>query len=375
MDIYVMDTDFDVVGVLDKYSSLIWTDRLRGYGDFEIYTPFDLSILKLCKQDYYININYSDRTMIIEGIEILTDVDGNNLRITGRSLESILDRRIVWDKTVVKGNMEDAVKTLITESIINPTYKPKTVPKTTVSPRKISNFIFEDLPAGDPLKSLTINKSQYTGDNIYDVLMKFCDAFQSDGLGFKVILNDNHQFVFSLYSGIDRSYTQDALPYIIFSPDYDNVVNTNYLDDMSTMKNVTLVLGEGEDDARVRIIVGSTKGLNRRELLTDARDLRSEDYDSTTQYKNALKIRGYEKLVENCRAVSYEGEVEAQRQFVYGRDFLIGDIIQIENEYGIKGNARVIEWVISDSSSGFETYPTFDGVQLIDDTEEEEDDD
>jgi len=370
MDIYVMDQGFNVVGVLDKYSSLIWTDRLRGYGDFEIYTPFDISILKLCKQDYYINIDYSDRTMIIEGIEILTDVDGNNLRIIGRSLESILDRRIIWDTIVIKGTgqgeeakVEDAVRTLLNACIISPSK----------TDRRISNFIFDPLPSGDPLKSLTINKTQYTGDNLYDVLMEYCDAFQADGLGFKVILNDNHQFVFSLYSGVDRSYMQDVLPYVIFSPDYDNVVNTNYLDDMSTMKNITLVAGEGEDNNRKRIIVGKGVGLNRRELYTDARDLRMEDYDNDpVKYKDAMKIRGLQKLVENCRSVSYEGEVEAQRQFVYGRDFLIGDIIQIENEYGIKGDARVIEWVISDSSSGFETYPTFDGVQIINDDEEDD---
>ena len=49
MDIYVMDTNFKVVGIIDTYASLIWTDRLRGCGDFEIYTPFNMSLNKICR--------------------------------------------------------------------------------------------------------------------------------------------------------------------------------------------------------------------------------------------------------------------------------------------------------------------------------------
>ena len=101
--------------------------------------------------------------------------------------------------------------------------------------------------------------------------------------------------------------------------------------------------------------------------------MKTSDYGTGSKYTDALKKRGTSKLTENARVTSYEGQVEATRQFVYGQDFFMGDVIQMENEYGAGGSARVIEWVLSDDSEGFETYPTFDAVQVIDTTLTEED--
>ena len=37
MDIYVMNTSFEVVGVIDDYLSVIWSRRYYTEGDFELY--------------------------------------------------------------------------------------------------------------------------------------------------------------------------------------------------------------------------------------------------------------------------------------------------------------------------------------------------
>lgn len=49
MDIYVLDTNFTVVKILDTFSSFIWTDRYNLAGDFEIYTDatLDLSLIHI----------------------------------------------------------------------------------------------------------------------------------------------------------------------------------------------------------------------------------------------------------------------------------------------------------------------------------------
>ena len=54
--------------------------------------------------------------------------------------------------------------------------------------------------------------------------------------------------------------------------------------------------------------------------------------------------------------------VESTILFVYQRDFFMGDLIQIENEYGIGGTARIIEFIVSIDVNGIETYPTFESV-------------
>lgn len=44
-------------------------------------------------------------------------------------------------------------------------------------------------------------------------------------------------------------------------------------------------------------------------------------------------------------------------------DFFLGDMVQIVNEYGIEGKARVTEFIRSQSKEGLDSYPTFVTVE------------
>lgn len=226
------------------------------------------------------------------------------------------------------------------------------------SNRRISNFIFE--VSTDPaITELTID-SQYTGDNLYDVVNKICSE---RAIGFKITLNDKKQFVFKLYAGTDRSYDQDVNPYVVFSPNFENIINSNYIESKTTLKNVTLIGGEGEGSVRKYTTVGSGIGLNRRELFTDARDISSDIGDGVTlteaEYMALLQQRGKEKLAENTDMTSFEGQVETTIMFKYGEDFFNGDVVQIANEYGHETQARIVEIVMSEDKEGLSVYPTF----------------
>ena len=142
-------------------------------------------------------------------------------------------------------------------------------------------------------------------------------------------------------------------------------INSNYYYSKAACKNVTLVAGEGEGSDRRTLSVGTASGLERRELFTDARDISSTTQDgtlTTAEYNALLTARGNEKLAENTPAVAFEGEVETTKLFQYGRDFYMGDIVQITNEYGIEGAARIVEIVMSDDETGFTIYPTFEMI-------------
>lgn len=355
MEILVLNTNFESVYILDSFKSMIWTDRYNEYGDFEIYLTLtnNSDILKYLKEDYYLWLKESDHCMIIEDLAIDSDTeDGDHLIVTGRSLESILERRIIWGQKVLTGNLQDAIETLLNESIISPS----------ITERKIDNFIFE--PSADPRVTELIIDAQFTGNNLYDVIKKLC---QSNNLGFKIVLNDNNQFVFSLYAGADRSYNQNANPWVVFSPGFENIINSNFFTSKANLKNVTLVAGEGEGASRKTTTVGSGSGLNRRELFTDARDISSNVDGETSltneQYIAKLKARGNEKLSEHTVKTAFEGEVEATRLFKYGEDFFIGDIVQIVNEYGHEERTYISELIISQNEDGISIYPTFQIIQ------------
>lgn len=393
MDILVLNTNFEHVAIVDTFNSLIWADRYDEYGDFEIECPMDTKWLDIFKEDYYLWIKESDHMMIIEDITIDANVeDGNYMRVTGRSLESILERRIVWGQTTMSGNLHNAIKTLIDEAII--------VPK--IEDRKIPNFVFEDC-TDERVTSLTVDM-QYTGENLHYIISNLC---KKNKIGFKIILNDNNEFVFSLYAGTDRSYDQTTNPYVIFSPKFENMINSNFYTSKASFKNVTLVAGEGEGVNRKSATVGSASGLDRRELYTDAGDISStitEDEQTSTrtiqtrdvyygygdvsggtddfstdvsttktmsdaEYTALLETRGSEKLADYPVKTAFEGEIEAVHMFKYGEDFFVGDIVQITDDYGHEGVVYISELIVSQSGDGVSVRPTF---KTIDEEEGEE---
>lgn len=352
MDLMILNKDLDAISVVDIYESFIWTDRYFEAGDFELYAPMSPNLLSYFKKDYYLQRRGTDRLMIIEKILIETDVEnGDHITISGRSLESILDRRIVWGQMTLSGNLQNAIELLLDDCIINPSN----------ANRKIPNFIFQ--ASTDPLITGLTIEAQYTGDNLYDVIQQICEE---RGIGFKIILNDNKQFVFELYAGVDRSYDQEARPYVVFSPSFDNIISSNYLEDKASLKNVALIGGEGEGSARKYAASGNVSGLDRREMFVDARDI-SSDTDTGTltseEYTALLTQRGKEKLAENTDVTSFEGQMETSIMYVYGEDFFDGDIVQIQNEYGHENKVRVLEVVTSVNEEGTSVYPTFKTIE------------
>lgn len=360
MEIFIMDENFTSLYNIDIFESLIWTERYNGYGDFEFYTPVNNTILQVVDTiqkkmekflDCYVYLKEAKSYMIIENIEIKTNIEtGNHLIVSGRGLESILERRIIWDQTVLNGNLQNGIKKILNNNIINPK----------IEDRKISNFIFSS-SSNEDINKMTI-RSQYTGDNLYDVIYQICEEYQ---LGFDIYYLD-HDFIFCLTIGSDRSYAQIKNPYIIFSPKYENLLNTDYLESIKTLKNVTLVAGEGEGSSRKTRVIGSAFGLSRREIYTDARDIQSEKDDGTyltdSEYNDLLDQRGNKKLSENKYTKVFTGEIDSQKNFIYGVDFFKGDIVQILNEYGMESRVRVSEIIRVQDTSGISIYPTFQVV-------------
>lgn len=349
MDLIILNTDLDPVAVIDSYESLIWTDRYDKYGDFELYTSVDENILRYFKNDYYVLNRDSEHVMIIEKILIKSDIEnGNHITISGRSLESILDRRIIWDQIILDGSLtlQSGIKQLFWYNVTNPADEK----------RIIKEFVFEE--STDPAITGLILKAQYAGDNLYDVVQKVCS---DNKIGFKITLNDNKKFVFKLYAGTDRSYDQTNNPYVIFSPDFDNLLSSNYIESKMAFKNVALVLGDGQEySTRTKVTVDDgSSGLNRRETVVDARNVTS----TSTEYTAQLQQKGKEELSKSDNIASLEGEAETTMMFRYGEDFFAGDIVQIADEYGHEGKARIIEFVISDDESGTSMYPTFKTIE------------
>lgn len=352
MELLVLDTEFKSSATLDIFESLIWTDRYFECGDFEIYTPAESEIMKMLPKGYYLYLKESEHVMIVEDVEIETDVEqGAHLKITGRSLESILDRRVIWGQTVLSGNLQDGIKKLLNENAISPSD----------ANRKIPNLSFQE-SSDVRIKALTL-EAQYYGDNLYDAIVDIC---KNVGAGFKIVLNGTN-LVFSLYMGTDRSYSQVGNPYVVFSPGFDNLMNSNYIESTRTLKNVTLVAGEGEGSDRktttVYLGASAASGMDRRELFTDASGISQTVEDGTltdAEYISQLAQKGNEELSNNTETISFEGEADISATYTYDDDYFLGDVVQVGNEFGNEARCRITEFVRSQDETGNEYYPTFE---------------
>ena len=85
IDLYVLNEDLEIIGIVDCYSSLIWANRYDKDGDCEIYIEANKENVELLKQDYYL-IRADDDNMVCKIKYIETDTDAENgdyLTITG----------------------------------------------------------------------------------------------------------------------------------------------------------------------------------------------------------------------------------------------------------------------------------------------------
>ena len=350
MNLYVLDEQFNPIKLIEEYESLIWATRYKTCGDFELYlTITSPEVLNYFKRGYYIARSDVDSLMIIEQLTTETDTDDeNHLSITGRSLESIPERRIVWGSKSITGNLQDGIISLFNDNLINPS-DPN---------RKINNYKF--IVSDDPnIISMTMD-AQYTGDDLYSILTNVCEE---RNMGFKTILNSDNEFVTSLYCGKDRTLDQLVYPAVVFSPMYENLDTSSFVQNSKGYKNVTLIGGEGDAGNRKYVPYGEEHGLNRREVYTDASGTTSNVNNrrlTDEEYTALLIQKGKEKLAESPDIEAFEGTVLPTASYEFGKDYYLGDLVTVINEYGITANARVIEAVESFDSNGYSLIPTFE---------------
>lgn len=259
MEVISLNTNKQKVAVIDSYKSFIWNDRYEDLGDFELYIPASaVDTLANIHQDYYIQCSESDRTMIVEKVNYKTDLEnGNFVIISGRSLESILQRRIVWndDGSITqvtltkildpKDDSEDsgsqffvwqAIEYLLKLYIIDPEIVDNK------AWRKIPNFEFE-VPNDPEIALKMMSPCSYQGDNLYDVIKSICESYE---FSFKITMDsETKKFVFSLYKGVSHLASQTENPYVCFSTDFDNLTSSDSSLDMSTYKNMAYYRGTG----------------------------------------------------------------------------------------------------------------------------------
>ena len=360
----ILDQNFETLIYLDHYEELMWIDKYDEVGEVEVNAHPTEEIMAAAQLDNYIWSSLSDRLMIIDSVSFRFDSElGIRYLIKGHSLESILNRRVLLYKTVFKNNLEDACRQIIDWGF-------RVV---TESGRYVSNFVFQ-YSYDSRISSKTVNYEYEPGTEILTCIQEMCQGAE---IGFKITLNELKQFVFQLYIGEDRSYSQETNPWIIFSPKFNNLISDKLEQNSVDQKNFVFVVGEEytQDDVHypaewIRRGIGEYTGLKRREKYESAADINHEveQIDGTkitltaAEYTAQLNQRATDRLNEFKVKKEIESEVDPNVNFEFGKDYFIGDIVQLENGYGYNEKVRVAEFIVDHSTAGLKMYPTFKNI-------------
>lgn len=102
------------------------------------------------------------------------------------------------------------------------------------------------------------------------------------------------------------------------------------------------------------------------EVIADLPSNTLEDGDEVklrdVVYSVYLLTRGYEKLAEFGAVTSFEGTVEPNTTFTYNKDYFLGDLVTIQNEFGITVQARITEVIEVDDDNGSSVEPKFEYI-------------
>lgn len=352
-----MNQDFEEIGIIENSESVVWKKCFTQPGEFEVYTIADAQYVDLLQIGRYIVRHDDDMVGIIEKINMQIDDDGRDmLLVSGRCAKALFARRIINRQQTFSGTVWNRMYWMLRNHAVNPSDPNRIIPNTAIA--DVDNAI----------KGLSA-QTQHTGTNL---MAAVCDLVSSNNLGWKVPVVDG-KFTATLIAGTDRTVDQTDREPVIFADEYDNLISSEYLRDLTGYANVAVIAGEGEGSARTWAGVDATgkasgtyAGLNRYEMYVDARDLQKKVTDSTgkettltaAQYTAQLQARGLEKLVEAGKTETFEGDVDTG-SYIYRTDYDVGDLVTVRDKHGITANTRITAVEEIEDGDGYTITPTF----------------
>lgn len=355
MELYTLDPLLRRERVIDRFESLIWTERFVSYGDFQLDIVSTLESRSIFKTGTRLAMNESHRVMTVESVENAVNDNGEMiLTAKGRSLEALLLDRVAKESL---DDLTTSPKWIITDEpaeVVRKIFHDICVTGI-LDPGDVIPFINEGtfMPAStidEPIDPITVEIEPTT---VYDATTSVCNVWN---LGFRLLRHyDMSELYYDIYTGSDRTTSQTTLPPVVFAPELDNLTNTKELTSIDKAKNVAYVYSPAGFQMVFALDVDpAIEGFERRVLVVNASDITTDNPD----VEAALIQRGTEALAENRVYQGFDGEISQNSQYKYGRDYNLGDVIEVRNSDGVTNNMRVTEQIFVQDKQGERAYPT-----------------
>lgn len=354
-EIYVRDKSLTRIGLIENAESVIWTSRYFECGDFEIYAKADKQILSLCKSGMFLTHKDSDMVGMIEEYKITTDLDGiDYITISGRCATGLLARRAIRKTLSTESEYVQAgpvIRALIERNIVNDTV----YPLRNISILKLDENGFEIYG-----NSVSTQWGEFKGTVLYKTVTDIC---KDAGCGIKTVLDEsdseNPKLVIKLYEGVDRTKNQSNVTKVIFSPENDNLMESEFVVSWTNYANGALTLANGNDKEQVEYRYHLGAGLSLFEIPVNATDVLMKD---NPKYSDTIHSRWRETLANHKLNVAFDGKAGFSELFKFKRDYNLGDLVTMENNYGMSETLRIIEITECLDTNGYVITPIFKGA-------------
>lgn len=327
MELLLLDKDFQICGLIDDFSSLIWNRKYYECGNFNL--QINIRYWEQFQNAKYVYCKEFEETGILETLNFKDTISGIDIQFSGRFLESKLSQRVINTTQYFKNKTtEDIIKSLVDTFCIKS--QERVIPNLILGERKELG------------KSRTI---QITGDNLLDKIYELC---KEDELSIHLKYDfERNKMVFDVWQGLDRRDSQNINSWAIFSKNFENILEDEYSVDETQYCNFAYVVGEVNEETEERTVITINRikqGEERKEIYVDARDLQKNEDITDSEYLEMLKERGIEKLNENNKIETADFNIDHLANLNYKTDFDIGDKVVYKNEQlGLIIEKRIVE--------------------------------
>lgn len=409
--IKIKKTDFTSDGLIEGWTSMIWTERHKELGDFQMKTPYVAETMAKIPMGSLISLRDTNEVCMVQTHSIQRDSKGApELLVQGQSLEWFLDQRVLTgpyrEPWYAPGTytVQNALCMFIWNSIVNPTAE-----------EVIRDYHWDHL-ARDVIPNVVVSDSTIiqkpvvgagsTGDlqtpqewmfNTGSLYPKVQDMLQLGGLGIRIVrpnstgsygshptgakilsnvtypagnyvatrtltkspFTSTNKLRFDIYNGRDRSKDSatnaplDPHDPVTFSYIAGDVDDPSYL--LSIKDYKSLVHLQSPFAKSVEIQTGLT-GLDLFAYWAETPPM--DDSLSGVNLDQALTDLGFAEYYRRKPLRAIDGAVSSHNQWIYGLDYYLGDIVQVAGEYGTSGRKMVSEYIRSADSKGEKAYPT-----------------
>jgi hypothetical protein len=365
VDLIKLNTNNQAGPLVENFDSLIWTERYNTTGNFQLTTGnIDVFMATLPKQSR-ISLRESNVPMIVETHDIERKKNaGAKLTITGRSFESILDRRVSIN-SVIAALSEWAVVAKIPSDvahyIINQICVVGVNDAADIFPSSVVQFITpaDYLITSGPNRQFVVPRSNLLATVLGLIQTRSEEdtsttpdtpAIQPHGIRSIRPNTVGTAIGIEIYQGVDRSDE------ILFDATRDMLNDGRYLFSDVGSANTAYVLGP-TISAKMNQGASVPTGLDRRVILVDGTS-------SGVESEEALRAEGSRAMSDAHITARFDGSInEDLSPYIYGVDYFLGDIVSLQGDYGLEEKARVTEYIRSYGPDGYKAFPTLTAIE------------